>query len=72
MGTKRHRPHAVTPEQRWWLDRIAEQIGLNLSVEPADFDYGEFFDKGGRVGAMRTLGHAWQDVIGELNTVLAR
>ena len=61
-----------TPEQRWWLDRIAAQIGLNLSVEPADFDYGEFFDKGGRVGAMRTLGRAWQDVIGELNTVLAR
>ena len=23
---------AFTPEQRWWLDRIAEQIGLNLSI----------------------------------------
>ena len=21
-----------TPEQRWWLDRIADQIGLNLTL----------------------------------------
>ncbi len=61
---------AFSPEQRWWLDRIAEQIGLNLSIAPDDFDYGEFFDKGGRIGAMRTLGQEWRLMVDELNAVL--
>jgi hypothetical protein len=28
---------AFTEEQRWWLDRIAEAIGVNLSVRAEDF-----------------------------------
>ncbi|MEZ4714395.1 MAG: type I restriction-modification enzyme R subunit C-terminal domain-containing protein [Caldilineaceae bacterium] len=59
-----------TPEQRWWLDRIAEQIGLNLSVQPADFDYGDFFDKGGRLGAMRVLGQEWMQLVEKMNKTL--
>ena len=69
------RPNAtgrtVTPEQRWWLDRIAAQIGLNLSIEPADFDYGEFFDKGGRLGAIRALGAEWTILVEQMNNMLA-
>ena len=59
-----------TPEQRWWLDRIAEQIGLNLTVQPADLDYGDFFAKGGRIGAMRALGTDWLRLIEAMNTFL--
>jgi type I restriction enzyme R subunit len=59
-----------TPEQRWWLDRIAEQIGLNLTVQPADLDYGDFFAKGGRIGAMRTLGKEWMKLIEQMNDAL--
>ncbi len=59
-----------TPEQRWWLDRIAEQIGLNLTVQPADLDYGDFFAKGGRIGAMRTLGKEWLKLVEQMNDAL--
>jgi type I restriction enzyme R subunit len=59
-----------TPEQRWWLDRIAEQIGLNLTVQPADLDYGDFFAKGGRIGAMRALGKEWLKLIEQMNDAL--
>jgi type I restriction enzyme R subunit len=59
-----------TPEQRWWLDRIAEQIGVNLSVAPEDFDYGEFFKRGGRLGALRALGTDWTKLLDELNSEL--
>ena len=38
---------SFTPEQRWRLHRIAEQIGVNLTVAPKSFDTGEFFDRSG-------------------------
>jgi type I restriction enzyme R subunit len=59
-----------TPEQRWWLDKIAEQIGVNLAIEPEDFDYGDFYDRGGRLGAMRALGQRWLTLVDEMNQVL--
>jgi type I restriction enzyme R subunit len=60
-----------TPEQRWWLDKITETIGLNLSVEPEDFDNdGAFIDRGGRWGAAEALGPAWRDVLAEMNREL--
>ena len=40
----------VHGEQRWWLDQIAEHIGVNLTMPPDDFDYGEFFDRAGGWG----------------------
>ena len=58
------------PEQRWWLDRMAEQIGLNLSVQSDDFDYGDFFDKGGRIGAMRALRTEWMEWVEQMNASL--
>ncbi|TAK30628.1 MAG: DEAD/DEAH box helicase [Chloroflexota bacterium] len=62
---------SFTPEQRWWLDHIAESIGVNLSMTPEDLDYGEFLDKGGRVGASRVLGKEFVNLLDELNKVLA-
>ncbi|MCZ7571557.1 MAG: hypothetical protein M5U01_23665 [Ardenticatenaceae bacterium] len=61
---------AFTPEQRRWLDRIAEQIGVNLAVEPRDLD-DVFADRGGRVAARRVLGDKWRELLDELNVALA-
>jgi len=62
---------SFAPEQRWWLDHIAESIGVNMSITPEDLDYGEYLDKGGRVGASRALGKEFVKLLDELNVVLA-
>ena len=59
-----------TPEQRWWLDEIAEHIGVSLEIAPEDLDGGEFFNKGGRIGALRTFGPEWMALLAELNATL--
>ncbi len=43
-------------EQRWWLDRIAETIVVNLSARPEDFQHGALFDRGGWPAARQTFG----------------
>lgn len=43
LAVQQQAGRTFTPEQRWWLDRIAEHIGVNLEVAPEDLDYGEFF-----------------------------
>jgi type I restriction enzyme R subunit len=60
-----------TPEQLWWLDRIAEHIGVNLELAPEDLDYGEFFNRGGRLGALRALGAEWRALVDQMNEALA-
>ena len=62
---------AFTLEQRWWLDQIAATIGVNLSIGPDDFDYGEFFNRGGRLAAARTFGLLFPALLDELNEKLA-
>ena len=59
-----------TAEQRWWLDRIAERIGVNLKMGMQEFDYGEFFTKGGRLAAIKVLGNKTNEIIGNLNSSL--
>jgi type I restriction enzyme R subunit len=60
-----------TEEQRWWLDKIAEQIGLNLQMRPGDFDtIGDFYDRGGRWGAADALGEDWLQIVEEMNEKL--
>ena len=59
-----------TTAQRWWLDRIAEHIGVNLAMTADDFDYGEFFDRGGRIAARKQFGRALPTLLDELNAVL--
>ena len=40
---------AFTSEQRWWLDQVATHIGVNLEIHAEDFNYGEFFNRGGQI-----------------------
>ena len=62
---------AFTAQQRWWLDRIAEAIGVNLNVTPNDFQHGELFDQGGWVAARRLFGGELPVLLDELNESLA-
>jgi len=60
-----------TAEQRWWLDKIAEHVGVNLMFGEADFAAnGELADRGGQVAAQRLFGAQLGALIDELNTVL--
>jgi type I restriction enzyme R subunit len=60
-----------TAEQRWWLDKIAEYIGLNLQITPQDFEIdGAFVNKGGRWRAMDALGAEWLKLLEEMNREL--
>ncbi len=58
-------------DQRWWLDKIAEHISVNVSIAPGDFDLGEFFNKGGRIAAARLFGKGLPALLDELNNALA-
>jgi type I restriction enzyme R subunit len=71
LGAQARAGRRFTAEQRWWLDRIAEHVGVNLGIAAEDFDYGEFFNRGGRVAARRMFGAELPGLLEELNTVLA-
>ena len=57
-------------EQRWWLDKIAEHIGVNLAVRPEDLSVGEFYNRGGQFAALRVFGNGLHVLLDELNTAL--
>ncbi len=62
---------AFSPEQRWWLDRIAGHVGVNLSFAEADFALnGDLADRGGQVAARRLFGAQLGTLLDELNTAL--
>ena len=61
-----------TTEQRWWLDRIAEHIGVNLALRPEDLSMGEFYNKGGQFAAARVFGKQLPALLDELNAALSQ
>jgi len=61
---------AFTAEQRWWLDRIAGTIGVNLGVTSDDFQVGELFERGGWIAARRLFGEELPVLLEELNEAL--
>ncbi len=62
-----------TPQQRAWLDAIAEHIGVNVSIEIDDFDDGRLFERGGVGAALNAFGDArtLRSLLDDLNTTLA-
>ncbi len=56
--------------QRWWLDQIAQQIGVDLQVTPAQLNSGPFRQRGGIFAAQRDLGGDFAELLNELNEVL--
>lgn len=73
LGAQAESGKQFTPEQRAWLDAIAEHIGVNLSIELNDFDDGMFFQRGGVRAAIALFGdvRTLRNLLEELNTVLA-
>jgi type I restriction enzyme R subunit len=60
-----------TPEQREWLDRMAEHIATSLAIQPADFEAG-WFGQHGSLGRAHTLfGESLKPLMMELNERLA-
>jgi type I restriction enzyme, R subunit len=59
-----------TATQRWWLDKIAEHIGVNLAMTEDDFGIGEFFDRGGQIAARKQFGRVLPALLDELNAAL--
>ena len=59
-----------TPEQRWWLDKIAEHIGVNVNISEDELSGSEFFNKGGVFRAREQFGPDLPILLDELNAVL--
>lgn len=59
-----------SPAQRWWLDKIAEYIGVNLAIDPQQLHSGPFLARGGLFGAKQALGGELEGLLAELNRVL--
>lgn len=60
-----------TPEQIAWLNLIRDHIATSLSIEPEDFDYSPFSQRGGLGKAHELFGEQLPKLLDELNEVLA-
>ncbi len=68
---ERNAETAFTPEQREWLDRMAEHIATSLAIEPDDFGTGWFGQHGSLGKAHDLFGEKLQPLMAELNERLA-
>lgn len=60
-----------TADQVEWLGMIKDHIAASLTIEPEDFSYAPFSDKGGRLRAFRLFGSELPKLLDELNEELA-
>lgn len=60
-----------TPEQLSWLEMIRDFIAKNGSIEPDDFDYGDFLAQGGFDRFYSLFKEKYEIIINELNDALA-
>ena len=58
-------------DQLAWLNLIRDHIATSLSIEPDDFDYAPFSQRGGLGRAHQLFGDKLPQLLDELNTVLA-
>jgi type I restriction enzyme R subunit len=63
--------HAFKPEQREWLDRIAEHIATSMEIRPDDFQDGWFGQHGSLGKAHSLFGDQLMPMLTELNERLA-
>ena len=68
---QRDADNVFTPEQREWLDRMAEHIATSLAIEPADFEVGWFGQQGSLGRAHALFGDTLRPLMAELNAKLA-
>ena len=60
-----------TAEQLAWLELIRDHIATSLSIEPDDFEYSPFSQRGGLGRAHEVFGAWLTTLLEELNTKLA-
>jgi len=60
-----------TADQLAWLNLIRDHIATSLSIEPDDFDYAPFSQRGGLGKAHQLFGEQLPKLLDELNEVLA-
>jgi len=60
-----------TAEQVEWLRMIKDHIAASLTIEPEDFGYAPFSNRGGRLRAARLFGPELPKLLDELNEELA-
>ena len=60
-----------TPEQLAWLELIRDHIATAISIEPNDFNYTPFSQRGGLGKAHQLFGDDLPKLLDELNEVLA-
>jgi type I restriction enzyme R subunit len=70
LEAQQQQGRAFTTEQRWWLDRIAEHVGVSLSVSADDLMGGEFQNQGGLFKARQVFGPDLPLLLDELNAAL--
>ena len=68
---ERNADKTFTPEQREWLDRMAEHIATSLAIEPDDFESGWFGQHGSLGRAHALFGDKLRPLLAELNERLA-
>ena len=61
----------ATPSKVEWLRMIKDHIAASLTIEPEDFGYAPFSDRGGRLRAARLFGPELPALLDELNKELA-
>jgi type I restriction enzyme, R subunit len=60
-----------TEEQRQWLEAIRDHIATSFAIEPDDFEYVPFEQRGGLGKAMQVFGSDFSSLLKDLNEVLA-
>jgi type I restriction enzyme, R subunit len=60
-----------SPDQREWLELIRDHVATSLSIEPEDFEYAPFSQRGGLGRAHQLFGEGLEGLLEELNEVLA-
>jgi len=60
-----------TQEQMEWLLNIKDHIASSLAVEKDDFELSPFYEKGGLIKAYEVFGKELDEILNELNEVLA-
>ena len=60
-----------TPEQMKWLTKIKDHIASSLAIEKDDFELSPFYEEGGLIKAYQIFGNELDEILEELNQVLA-
>ncbi len=58
------------PNERWWLDRMAQVIAASAGITPNDLDAAPFTERGGASGITRDLGDRAGTLLDELSNEL--